>query len=82
MSKKSQPDYLKHMADDCLGFRLRRLNRMVSTFYDEGLRPYKAKISQMNLLIIIGMNQQITPSQLGQYAQAEASTLSRNIDRM
>ncbi len=82
MAKKSDPDFITCMAEECIGFRMRRLNRIISSYYDEGLRPFKAKISQMNLLVIIARTKQITPSQLGQFAQADASTLSRNIERM
>ena len=71
MAKKPDPDFITCMAEDCIGFRMRRLNRIDSSYYDEGLRPFKAKISQINLLIIIARAKQITPSQLGQFAQAD-----------
>lgn len=82
MSKKSPPDCIGEMACDCIGFRMRRLNRVISGYYDEGLRPHQVKLSQVNLLIVIERMQRVRPADLCQYARMDASTLSRNTDRM
>jgi len=82
MAKKTDTDLLSTMATDCLGFRIRRLNRVVSAYYDNGLRPYKAKLSQINLLIIVWRFENITPSELSKIAQIDTSTLSRNLERI
>jgi len=82
MAKKTDTDLLSTMATDCLGFRIRRLNRVVSAYYDDGLRPYKAKLSQINLLIIVWRFENITPSELSKIAQIDTSTLSRNLERI
>ena len=82
MAKKTDTDLLSTMATDCLGFRVRRLNRIVSAYYDDGLRPFKAKLSQINLLIIVWRFENITPSELSKIAQIDTSTLSRNLERI
>ena len=82
MAKKTDTDLLSTMATDCLGFRIRRLNRVVSAYYDDGLRPFKAKLSQINLLIIVWRFENITPSELSKIAQIDTSTLSRNLERI
>ncbi len=82
MAKKTDTDLLSTMATDCLGFRIRRLNRVVSAYYDDGLRPFKAKLSQINLLIIVWRFENITPSGLSKIAQIDTSTLSRNLERI
>jgi len=82
MVKKTDNDFLSTMATDCIGFRIRRLNRVVSAYYDDGLRPFKARLSQLNLLIIVGRFKNITPSELSKIAQIDISTLSRNLERI
>ncbi len=79
---KNTDDFLSIMAAECLGFRVRRLNRVVSAYYDDALRPFKAKISQVNILIIVGRRQNITPSELSKIAKIDTSTLSRNLERI
>ncbi len=82
MANKTDTELLSTMATDCLGFRVRRLNRIVSAYYDDGLRPFKAKLSQINLLIIVWRFENITPSELSKIAQIDTSTLSRNLERI
>ena len=82
MVKNTDNDLLSTMATDCLGFRVRRLNRIVSAYYDDGLRPFKAKLSQINLLIIVWRFENITPTELSKIAQIDTSTLSRNLERI
>ena len=36
----------------CIAVRLRLLNRVVSSFYDDALRPLGLKVSQMNILTV------------------------------
>lgn len=78
MNKKQ----IKKMADECLGFRIRKLNRVISGYYDEALHPFDIKISQMNIMIMIARMQIARPADLCKYAQINLSTLSRNTERM
>jgi hypothetical protein len=36
----------------CIAMRLRLLNRIVTNFYDDALRPLGLKVSQLNILIV------------------------------
>src|SRR5438034_10651529 len=36
----------------CIAVRLRLLNRVVTNFYDDALRPLGLKVSQLNLLLV------------------------------
>jgi hypothetical protein len=36
----------------CIAVRLRLLNRVVTNFYDDALRPLRLKVSQLNVLIV------------------------------
>jgi hypothetical protein len=40
------------IASNCIAVRLRLLNRVVTNFYDDALRPLGLKVSQLNLLIV------------------------------
>ena len=59
--------------------RLRRLNRVVTNFYDDSLRPLGLKASQLNILIVTAKLGLARPAQVCEILQLDASTLSRNV---
>ncbi len=70
------------IAHECLAVRVRVLNRAISAIYDEALRPLGVKVSQMNLLIVAGKLGVARPQEVCRLIQMDASTLSRNVERM
>src|SRR5207248_11669453 len=62
--------------------RLRLLNRVVTNFYDDALRPLGLKVSQLNILIVTAKLGLARPAQVCEFLQLDASTLSRNVERM
>src|ERR1700722_14945518 len=66
----------------CIAVRLRLLNRVVTNYYDEALRPLGVKVSQLNILIVTARLGLARPAQVCEFLQLDASTLSRNVDRM
>lgn len=70
------------IAQSCLAVRLRAISRRVSTIYDEALRPYGVKVSQLNVLVAIGATGGASPSRLAAHLSLEKSTLSRNVDKL
>ena len=40
------------IARDCIAVRLRLVNRVITSVYDEALRPLGLKASQMNILVV------------------------------
>ena len=70
------------IAKTCIAVRLRLLNRVVSGFYDDALRPLGLKVSQMNILIVAAKLGVARPAQVCDLLQLDASTLSRNVERM
>src|SRR5258708_5284904 len=70
------------IARTCIAVRLRRLNRVVTNFYDDALRPLGLKVSQLNLLIVTAKLGLARPAQVCDILQLDTSTLSRNVDRM
>jgi DNA-binding MarR family transcriptional regulator len=63
----------------CIAVRLRLLNRVVTSFYDDALRPLGLKVSQLNVLIVTARLGLARPAQVCDILQLDASTLSRNV---
>jgi len=78
-SKKNTVDLI---ASTCIAVRLRRLNRVVTNFYDDALRPLNLKASQLNILVVAATLGLARPAQVCDYLQLDTSTLSRNVERM
>jgi len=70
------------IAQTCVAVRLRLLNRVVTNFYDEALRPLGLKVSQLNILIATAKLGLARPAQVCEILQLDTSTLSRNVERM
>ena len=63
----------------CIVVRLLLLNRVVTNFYDDALRPLGLKVSQLNILIVTARLGLARPAQVCEILQLDASTLSRNV---
>jgi DNA-binding MarR family transcriptional regulator len=70
------------MARDCIGGRLRLLNRVVTKLYDDALRPLGLKGSQLNVLVAAAKLGVARPAVVCGVLQMDPSTLSRNVERM
>ena len=70
------------IARTCIAVRLRLLNRVVTNFYDDALRPLGLKVSQLNILIVSAKLGLARPAQVCELLQLDTSTLSRNVERM
>jgi len=67
------------IASECLAVRVRRLNRVVTNLYDEALRPFRLKVSQLNILVAAAMQDPARPADLCRLLDLDPSTLSRNV---
>src|SRR6516165_12032214 len=70
------------IAKTCIAVRLRLVNRVVTNFYDDALRPLGLKASQLNILIVTAKLGLARPAQVCDILHLDASTLSRNVERM
>jgi DNA-binding MarR family transcriptional regulator len=70
------------IARECLAFRIRMLNRMVTSIYDEALSKAGLKVSQFTVLVAVSNRENCRPSELAKVLQMDESTLSRNVERM
>lgn len=70
------------IAKTCIAVRLRTLNRVITNLYDDALRPLGLKVSQLNILVVTARLGLARPTQVCDILQLDASTLSRNVERM
>src|SRR5215471_20177982 len=79
---KPMTSMIDTIARTCVAVRLRLLNRVVTNFYDEALRPLGLKVSQLNILIVTARLGLARAAQVCEILQLDTSTLSRNVERM
>jgi len=72
-------DIIDDISRNCLLSASRRLARIVTTIYDDELRPHGIKGSQLNLLVVIAKTGPVRRSKISRYADIDPSTLSRNL---
>jgi DNA-binding MarR family transcriptional regulator len=72
----------KHIALNCLAVRMRLLNRMVAAVFDEAIRPYGIRASQLNILVAVSAYGPGTSRQLCRVLHMDTSTFSRAMSRM
>lgn len=70
------------MASECIAVRIRILNRAVSKIYDDALRPFGVKVSQLNILVATAKMGTAKPADVCGALHLSVSTLSRNVERM
>jgi DNA-binding MarR family transcriptional regulator len=67
---------------DCIATRLRMANRVITKVYDDALRPFGLKVTQLSMLVVAQDRGLIRQSEVGAELQLDDSTLSRNLERM
>lgn len=81
-----EPEGIKGVAGevirDCIATRLRMANRVVTKVYDDALRPFGLRVTQMSMLVLAEDRGVIRQSEVGAELQLDDSTLSRNLERM
>ena len=70
------------MGRECVGFRVRMLNRVITGIYDDALSDVGLKTSQFNVLVAVANREKNRPADLAKALQMDESTLSRNVERM
>src|SRR5260370_19232195 len=82
MDNQKNSRSIDSMARNCIAVRLRLLNRVVTNLYDDALRPLGLKVSQLNILVVTAKLGLAQPGKVCDFLQLDASTLSRNVERM
>ena len=82
MKRKSTRAAVEFMARECVGNQLRLLDRVVTSVYEDELRPLKLTPSQMIILAITAQQGRVRAVELSRSLQMDASTVSRNVERL
>lgn len=70
------------IACDCLLGRTRLLNRVLTSVYDDELRPFGLKATQLNLLVVVAKLGPVRRIDIGKLLYLDPSTLTRNLKIM
>jgi DNA-binding MarR family transcriptional regulator len=70
------------IARDCIGLRVRLLNRVVTNLFDEALCSLGLRVSQLNILVATAKLGVAHPARVCDILLLDTSTLSRNVERM
>lgn len=75
-------DETRRIGRECIGSRVRMLNRMITAIYDDALAGVGLKVSQLNVLVTATNREDTRPAELAKFLEMDESTLSRNVERM
>jgi DNA-binding MarR family transcriptional regulator len=70
------------IAGECVMTRWRMMNRVLTAIYDEELRPFHLKSSQLSLLVALTKAGPVRRIELGRFLSLDPSTLTRNLQVM
>ena len=70
------------ISGECIAVRVRLINRVVTSVYDEALRPLGLRVNQVNILVAVARCGEAKPVDLARMLRIEKSTLSRDVEVM
>jgi DNA-binding MarR family transcriptional regulator len=73
---------IDEMAGGCLMGRARLLTRVLTGMYDDELRPFGLKATQLNLLVVVAQLGPVRRIEIGRLIHLDPSTLTRNLQVM
>ena len=82
MPSEDIQELVRKIALNCFSVRLRLLNRVVGSIFDEALRPHEIRASQLNILVAVAAYGPVTSQQLCRVLHMDASTFSRALSRL
>jgi DNA-binding MarR family transcriptional regulator len=74
-----EPGTAREIAESCLANALRRADRAAMQYYDEALRPFGLKMTQMSLLVALRLTEPATVRKLASTMVLDRTTLTRNL---
>ena len=78
----TRKDVISEMAAGCLMGRARLLTRVLTSMYDDELRQFGLKATQLNLLVVVAQLGPVRRIEIGRMIQLDPSTLTRNLQVM
>jgi DNA-binding MarR family transcriptional regulator len=82
MNEREASILAKAVAAECIAYRVRLLNRVITSIYDRALKPLGLKVNQANILTMLSIADHASSSDIARVLLMEKSTVSRTVDRM
>ena len=82
MNEKEASKLAKSVGAECIAYRVRLLNRVITGIYDRALQPLGIKVNQANILVMLSLSNGASSSDIARVLMMEKSTVSRTVDRM
>lgn len=82
MNEREASKLAKKIADYCLAYRVRLLNRVITNIYDRALRPLGVKVNQATILTMLSLTDRASSADIARALMMEKSTVSRTVERM
>ena len=82
MNKTETTQLAQKFANECIAFRVRALNRVITNLYDAVLKPFGITVNQTTILAMLTLVGKARPGEIGGILHMEKSTVSRNLERM
>jgi DNA-binding MarR family transcriptional regulator len=82
MNPIAPTELAERLAGECIAFRVRVLNRVITNLYDAVLKPFGITVNQTTILAMLTLAGEVTPGEIGRELVMEKSTVSRNLERM
>lgn len=74
-----EKEKISTIVNECLSVRLRLLNRLVSSIFDNALKPYGIKATQFSVLSAVASMESASSRQLSRLLHMDVSTFSRTL---
>lgn len=81
-SSRNAAEVAAAIVSECLAMRVRLVERAITKRYNEVTAPHGATVAQMTLLAAITRRPGVRATDLAHHLVIDASTLSRNLDRL
>ena len=82
MDEREASILAKKVAAECIAYRVRLLNRVITNIYDRALQPLGIKINQANILTMLSLSGHASSTDIARVLSMEKSTVSRTLDRL
>ena len=82
MDEREASILAKKIAAECIAYRVRFLNRVITNIYDRALQPLGIKINQANILTMLSLYDHASSTDIARVLSMEKSTVSRTVDRL
>ena len=82
MNERETSILAKSVAAECIAYRVRLVNRVITNVYDRALQPLGIKFNQANILMMLSLTDRATSADIVKVLLMEKSTVSRTVARM